>query len=65
MLLGVLVVNTVNTNLQQPLITNSLFTITGFTRSWKIIEYSRKINFLGKSWKIDKNVKVLKKLKNH
>jgi len=39
--------------------------ITGFPRSWKIIENPGKINFPGKSWKIDKNSKVMKKLKNY
>jgi len=35
--------------------------LTGFPRSWKIIENPGKINFLGKSWKIDKNLKVMEK----
>jgi len=38
---------------------------TGFPRSWKIIENPGKINFPGKSWKIDKNSQVMEKLKNH
>jgi len=32
-------------------------------RSWKIIENPGKINFPGKSWKIDKNLKVIEKSK--
>jgi len=39
---------------------------TGFPRSWKIIENLGKINFSGKSWKIDKNSnhgKIKKSLK--
>jgi len=39
--------------------------VAGFPRSWKIIENPGKINFTGKSWKIDKNSKVMEKLKNH
>jgi len=31
---------------------------TGFPWSWKIIENPGKIDFPGKSWKIDKNLKV-------
>jgi len=38
---------------------------TGFPQSWKIIENPGKINVPGKSWKIDKNSKVMEKLKNH
>jgi len=39
--------------------------VTGFPWSWKIIENPGKINFPGKSWKIDKNSQVMEKLKNH
>jgi len=39
--------------------------LPGFPRSWKIMENPGKINFLGKSWKIDKNSQVMEKLKNH
>jgi len=35
----------------------------GFPRSWKIIENPGKINFPGKSWKIDKNLKVMEQSK--
>jgi len=38
--------------------------LTGFPRSWKIIENPGKINCPGKSWKIDKNLKVMEKFKN-
>ena len=39
--------------------------LTWFPRSSKIIENRGKINFPGKSWKIDKNLKVMEKLKYH
>jgi len=44
---------------------NFLSVQSGFPRSWKIIENPGKINFSRKSWKIDKNLKVVEKLQNH
>jgi len=45
--------------------TQSCLLKTGFSRSKKIIENLGKINFHGKSWKIDKNLKVMEKSKTH